>query len=349
MLPSTIPIHDGLRESYQRDLAISILHTDSPDEILSLTRGLLEHSLGWIEPECFHFEISVGATFGFTDNKNHRRMLKVFGPDCSESELVSRTKFQHWINQRDYPCPSIQVNPDWYNELLFVVEEYLDLGRRANGHKSEDRQLMAHQLLKLVELGKSYPFQTEIPTEALAPVPNSPWPRPHNILFNFESTLKGAEWIDEIGEHYRPILDCLKGETVIGHLDWGAKHCRIKNHTISAVYDWDSVARVAETRVVGSAAANFTTTWYVECNNRPDVPEMLSFIMEYQAARSRPFTVVECQEIAASIYYITAYGARCEHAGDQGQPDANTETREFLKLLLTVDLEKLLKEQLNPV
>ena len=61
------------------------------------------------------------------------------------------------------------------------------------------------------------------------------------------------------------------------------------------------------------------------------------------------FTASECQEIAASIYYATADGARCEYAGDQGQANANTESREFLKMLISVDLDGLLKEQLEPL
>lgn len=349
MSSSNSPIHDALQESYQRELANSILNTDNVEEILSITQTLLKTSLEWVEPECFHFEISVGATFGFVSSNGHRCMLKVFGPDCIESDLVSRTRFQNWINRQGYTCPSVLMTPHWHNDMLFVVEEYLDSGRRANGHDLPDRKLMAHQLSALVELGRGYPLQDEIPTETLAPVPNSPWPKPHNILFDFELTKKGAEWIDEVGEHYRPILDQMNGETVIGHMDWGAKHCRIKNNTISAVYDWDSVARTAETKVVGSAAANFTTTWYVECDNRPDVPEMISFITEYQHVRTRPFTASECQEITASIYYAAAYGARCEYAGDQGQANANTETREFLKMLISVDLDELLKQQMQNI
>jgi hypothetical protein len=347
MSSSNSLIHGALQEAYQRDLANSILKSDDADNIFSIAKNMIQTSLGWIDPECFHFEISVGATFGFKDDYGHRCMLKVFGPDCIESELIGRTRFQNWINKQGYPCPSVLVMPNWHNDLLFVIEEYLDKGRRANGHDFPDRKLMAHSLWTLIELGKNYPLENEIPTEALARVPNSPWPKPHNILFDFESTKKGAEWIDDVGERYGPVIDDVSCRKVIGHLDWGAKHSRIDSNTISAVYDWDSVARVAETSVVGGAAASFTTTWYVECDNRPDVPEMISFITEYQLARVKPFTTSECQQITASIYYAAAYGARCEYAGDQGQENANTETREFLKMLISVDLDGLLKQQIS--
>ena len=136
----------------------------------------------------------------------------------------------------------------------------------------------------------------------------------------------------------------MSGSKVIGHLDWGAKHCRVQDNAISAVYDWDSVARVTETRVVGSAAVTFTTTWYVECNHQPEISEMISFVAEYQDARAEPFSTSEFEEITAAIYYQAAYTARCEHAGNQGQKDTKAEHGRFLELLISVDIDGQLKK-----
>jgi len=70
MSSSNTPIHDALQESYQRDLANSILQMDNADEIISIAQTLLKTSLEWVESVCFHFEISVGATFGFVGNND---------------------------------------------------------------------------------------------------------------------------------------------------------------------------------------------------------------------------------------------------------------------------------------
>ena len=52
------------------------------------------------------------------------------------------------------------------------------------------------------------------------------WPVPHNALFDFEATVAGAEWIDEVAGKAKKILDNSPGRMVVGHADWSAKHLR---------------------------------------------------------------------------------------------------------------------------
>lgn len=338
-------ISAGLVETYQRDLADSILQTHDPEEIALLVHEAVTAHLDWHNPVCFSIEISVGATFGMQNSDGRKCLVKINGPDCIKSELASRAKFQQWIFQKDYPCPSLLLHPKYIQGRLTLIEAYLDQGRRANGHVPADRKLMAEALATLVELGQHYPDSESIPTDTLCSVPDSPWPKPHNILFNFESTQSGAEWIDEIGSYYGVARDRVVAPRVLGHVDWGAKHTRISGGKISAIYDWDSTARVHETCVVGSAAVNYTATWYVECPNRPTMLEMVAFVTDYEAARGKLFDDQEVEEITANSYYSAAYGARCEHAADDLQDGSRDEFRRFLRGLIKADFSTLLKQR----
>jgi hypothetical protein len=49
------------------------------------------------------------------------------------------------------------------------------------------------------------------------------WPVPHNVLFDFEATRRGGEWIDEIAQTAKQRRDDDLGRLVIGHHDWVVK------------------------------------------------------------------------------------------------------------------------------
>ena len=120
-------------------------------------------------------------------------------------------------------------------------------------------------------------------------------------------------------------------------MDWGAKHCRIKSGSVTVVYDWDSVCRTSVPEVIGSAAANFKTSWYVEGANRPTLQEMLAFLKDCASASRYTFSA---SDLAAAIMYSAAYGARCEHAIEK--ETNQSENRDFLKMLLREELEQLI-------
>ncbi len=147
------------------------------------------------------------------------------------------------------------------------------------------------------------------------------WPKPHNVLFDFDATADGAEWIDDIARAARDVPDA--GREVVGHADWSAKHLRFDDDlTATAIYDWDSVTTDPEPSLVGTAAASFTYTeelaepiflW-------PSADESLAFIAEYEAGRGEAFTTPERRSALAACVYLRAYAARCQHAiGDDAR------------------------------
>jgi hypothetical protein len=153
------------------------------------------------------------------------------------------------------------------------------------------------------------------------------WPRPHNALFDFEATTEGAAWIDAFARRARSVRPRTAGRMVVGHVDWSVKHFRFAGEEVRVVYDWDSLRLAREPIFVGSAAATFTATWYLDVGSKaPDPDELVLFVEEYEEARGSAFSKAERLSAFASAVYATAYCARCEHAIDPGgeDPDAGS-------------------------
>jgi len=155
--------------------------------------------------------------------------------------------------------------------------------------------------------------------------------RPHNVLFDFETTAQGAEWTDDIARTALAVMRPATSRIVVGHLDWSAKNMRMGPQGIAVVYDWDAVFLDRETFVVGAAAAHFPMTWELDVPGIPDAREVMAFVQEYEEARGQAFRDTELEEVAASATYARAYAARCEHAGDPGGDGWNGSSRQSLK------------------
>ncbi len=156
---------------------------------------------------------------------------------------------------------------------------------------------------------------------------------PHNVLFDFEATVEGAGWIDEIAAEVKRIMDGFEGRVVVGHADWSVKHFRFKDGVIRVVYDWDSLRLDKKAVIVGTAATTFPATWYIKASSRaPSPKEMLSFVREYEEARGEPFSEEELTATAATPICVMAYSARCEHAVDREGRDLSGSFREALRI-----------------
>lgn len=142
------------------------------------------------------------------------------------------------------------------------------------------------------------------------------WGRPHNVLFDFDSTGHGAEWIDEIGAASAAVARTGEGRLVVGHVDWSTKNMRFMDGTVSAVYDWDSLIVAREPVIVGMAAAFFPFSYHLSVRNIPPLKEMVAFIHDYEEAVGHAFTSDEWRTAGAAATYLMAYTARCQHAGE---------------------------------
>ena len=280
----------------------SIFGTDDPEEIWRAARDVCPEAV-----DCFAFEVSVGALFGLRLADGSRVALKIHVQrDRRELEAVQRV--QAHLFERGFPCP----------EPLGVrarasLERWIDDGSYRDAHEPAVRRVVAKHLALMIRLARELHPLPGI--EPFFPRRDGPlWPTPHNVLFDFEATAAGAEWIDDIARAATPLRDARVGELVIGHGDWTVKHFRFEGLRPTVVYDWDSVGTDYETIFVGVAASSFTYTEHLPVAVWPSVAEAGVFIADYEAARRRSFSLEERRAAQAAAVYSRAYSARCTHA-----------------------------------
>jgi hypothetical protein len=295
-------VSEFIAERIWSDAAIerSIFGTNDPDEIWRSVRDVCPEAV-----ECFAFEVSVGALFGLRLRDGSRVAVKIHVQQNVDS-LDAVQRVQAHLFGAGFPCP----------EPLGVrghatLERWSDEGVYRDAHEPAVRRVIAEHLALLFRLTRD--LQPVEGLEPFFPAASGPlWPVPHNVLFDFQATAAGAEWIDDIARSAKPCRDARVGELVIGHGDWTVKHFRFDGLRPTVVYDWDSIN--TEAVFVGGAAATFTYTDHMPVSVWPTVAEAGAFFDDYEAARGGPFSVEKRRAAQAAAVYSRAYSARCTHA-----------------------------------
>jgi hypothetical protein len=293
-------------------IVLDVLGTADGDEIRVRARELDPEA-----EEIFFFGASVGALFGIRRRDGTRVAMKVHKLFTDESYFDDVQRVQAALAPLGAPRPLGRRG-------LVTFEEWLDRGSFRNPHEPEVRRALATLLARFVDAATATGLR---PRRSFLRPEGALWPKPHNVLFDFEATAAGAEWIDAIAHAARAVGDEGIGREVVGHADWAAKHVRFDGNLRSrAIYDWDSVTTDAEPSLVGTAAGSYL---YIEEFGLPGWPtpdEARAFVADYEAARGEPFTPDErCAAYAACVYLI-AYAARCGHAFGGGGRDVGLET-----------------------
>jgi hypothetical protein len=194
------------------------------------------------------------------------------------------------------------------------------------------RAMMAHALAELI--GRARPFAG---TPGL-PGPrrfDAPWPVPHNVLFDFEGTRAGAEWIDTIGTATAAALEGDRGERVVGHCDWSAHNVRCTPAGVAAIYDGDSLRVDGEPVFAGNAAITCCLDARSGFAFDPPSPEdALAFLDAYEQARGQSFSPAVRRIAQICAVRQIAYIARCQYAlrvreGDPNQWPMERALRKF--------------------
>jgi Phosphotransferase enzyme family len=280
----------------------SIFGTEDAEEIWRQVRDLCPDAV-----DCFAFHVSVGALFGLRLGDGSRIALKIHRDrDAASLEAVQRV--QAHLYEQGFPCP----RPLGVRGRA-TLERWCDDGAYRDAHDPAVRRVIARYLARLFRLTRAL-----LPSAALGPFfprRDGPlWPTPHNVLFDFEATAAGAEWIDEIARAAKGLRDAHEGESVIGHGDWTVKHFRFDGLDPTVVYDWDSLQTNYETTFAGSSAATFTYTEHLSVALWPTVSEARGFLDDYEQERDRAFSPEERRTACAAAVYSRAYAARCAHA-----------------------------------
>lgn len=315
-------LNDMLRDEQNVILSDSILGTVDAEQIEADINRFCQRNMGSAISSCLYAGFSVGASFGLELENGNRIFVKVHKPTSQETLtainkpfLTAVSKVQKSLAASGFPCPEVLMEPAELGSGLATVDAFAAPGELRDAHHPEIRRSMAHTLAELVR--RSEPWkQTNGLMNGQFYTDRSLYPVPHNVLFDFERTAKGAEWIDAIAAKAKKTVRDIKGPTVLGHGDWSVKHFRFEQHRAVMVYDWDSLKLDDELHFLGIAAAAFTTTWDIPVKITPSQEESYDFVKEYEHGRGKKFSRREMSKISAAATFCLAYTARCEHAID---------------------------------
>ncbi|OCA88063.1 hypothetical protein A8F94_09590 [Bacillus sp. FJAT-27225] len=313
-------LSDSLKIENNRILAESILQSTDPIAITTRIEEFCKTELGIPVARCLYVGFSVGASFGLVLEDGRKVFLKAHkqtaGDDLNSisiDTLTAVSEVQSHLATDGFPCPKVILPPRKFGEAIMTVDSYEDVGEQQDAHNPTIRNATAQAFAELIICARPLATRPGI-TRGRLYESRTLYPVPHNALFDFEKTAKGAEWIDEIALEAKLAAQSFKGETVLGHADWSLKNLRLKDDKVVMVYDWDSLAVDDELNLLGIAAATFPTTWDIDTKITPSREEVYLFVKEYERHRGRTFTKKELMKIAAAATYTMAYTARCEHA-----------------------------------
>lgn len=156
-------------------------------------------------------------------------------------------------------------------------------------------------------------------------IAGTPYPVPHDPVFDFDATAVGAEWIDDLAWG---ALACRPTGGAVVHGDWRPENVMLDalgDQVVCAV-DWDSVHVGDEAWVVGGVSRAFSTAWRERTDGigvthdpmMPSPADMWGFLHDYGHARGTPFDERERAAAHAGMIHALAYSARCEHALPRG-------------------------------
>jgi hypothetical protein len=291
-----------LRRYPASPIVLDVLGTVDADEIRARV-----HELDPRVDEVFFFAVSVGALFGVLRTDGSRVAMKIHKLFSDEAYLDEMQRIQGALSDAGFPAPR-----PLGRRGSVVWEEWIDEGTFRDAHEPEVRSAMARELARFHKIATATDFRPRRPSLRSD---NALWPKPHNVLFDFDATMAGAEWIDEIGRAARSVQAV--GPEAVGHTDWSAKHLRFDDAlNVTALYDWDSVTTDVEPVLVGTAAGSFTYTEALdrEINVWPTAEESLAFVADYEDARGESFMTAERDTALAACVWLRAYAARCHHA-----------------------------------
>jgi len=300
----------------------AIFGTADPAQIAAQMNAFCRERLGAGIAEALFYRSSIGCVFGLELEDGRRVVVKAHQPDYPAGYLGAIQRVTRHLASRGFPCPVPVLDPAPLGLGNATAETYVADGEYRDAHEPEIRQAMASALWRQIDLARSFaaePGISELQERHPVP-PNRLWGKPHSVIFDFEATAAGAEWIDEIGWRAKQMLAEPAGQVVVGHCDWATKHFRFVDGAIHVVYDWDSLRVEPETVTAGRAAQSFTAVYDTPLDGKvphtPVLEEVLAFVAEYEMARGVMFTPAERRTVGAACAYSIAYSARCSHALD---------------------------------
>jgi hypothetical protein len=292
--------------------------TSDPVEIAQIVESFCRDRLGR-PPACgLFYRGSVGCVFGVALGDATEVVLKVYQARWTKPFLAAVGALQRHLAANGFPCPLPLLAPtplSCHLSALVTVERWLpDPGLRPF-HGPADRAAAASGLAEQIALCR----RLELPDLKPHPLETSSgglYPEPHSPLFDFTATAQGAGWIDEFARLAQRLRNGDPTPPIPAHTDWSARNIRIDDGQLVAVYDWDSVAVTSESIAVGQAAATWSVTSEPGGSEFPDIGEICGFVQDYERAVGTEMSTEQWSATCASVVWVLAYTARCEHSLD---------------------------------
>ncbi len=285
---------------------LAIFGTADASHIATRLRDFCVSTLGSPPAQMLFYTASVGAVAGLELANGRRVVVKAHQPSTPSAHLEEIVRLQATVESRLSLAPKVLAGPLPFGRGAATVEELVDRGIVRNGHDAVIRRELARSLHAIVE--------------CLLPL----------YVFDFAATTRGAEYIDELAAQARTRM-MPAGRRIIGHCDWRAEHVRFDGDLPTVGFDWDSLHKITEPALVGSAAHMFCADWSKSHHvQAPTLEEARSFVSEYEVARDRSFTRAERTLCGASFVFSVAYTCRCGHAAGVDARDVPGNFQHFL-------------------
>ena len=145
-------------------------------------------------------------------------------------------------------------------------------------------------------------------------------PPPHNALYDFEATKRGAGWIDAAAAEAKAVVDDFRGRIVVGHIDWSVDQARVeqrRGHRRLRL----GLAPAGE-RSSGRRHRRRQLHLYLEHRHPQPADPRRNPALCRRVRESSRWAVLTKRGGGPSPQpgiYATAYLARCEHAVDIGR------------------------------
>jgi hypothetical protein len=266
----------------------------------------------------FH-QSSIGSVSGVVLDDGRSVVIKAHQPERSRQFLAEVVRLQSYLADLNLLATRVIAGPLPIGRGYAIVEQFTDVGSKAEVHLPQIRSALAKSLHAIVRACDSLVASTSLEASLLASPGVTLWPVPHSKLFDFSANAEEAAWIDDVAKRARAQM-MPAGNRVIGHGDWRAEHVRFRGNIPVIAFDWDSLCCELEPALIGTTAHGFCADWSQGDNRQaPSRDEARAFIEEYERARGKVFSAEERQLCGACFAYASAYAARCGHAAGRDE------------------------------
>ena len=326
-------LRGAIADPNRQQIAQSIFATTDLDEIGDVLTSFCCQALGAEIAACGLSYLRVGATFILQLKTGKICVVKAYGVDQSLTTLQACLTSQNRLARRGFPCPPVIAEPQPVGATVLTAQTYVPApgpDRLGLVPVARLQRTMASALAQLIQMTQQVSPPPGIQPWLLAG-PDQLWPKPHNVLIDFEQTAAGADWIDAIAHQAKQHLQATPGEWVLGHSDWSIQNMAFNGMELVCVYDWDALRLGQEAWFVGGAARCFKQDWRHGLPQLVSVAEAEAFIQAYERARGRSFDTTEQRALGAALVYTAAYGTRCAHGGDRPETAYSNDTKAQLR------------------